>query len=118
MARILVTDDAQFMRSILGNILRRNGYDVVEACNGEEAIDKALSGNFDLVTLDITMPVLDGLSALKAIKSTKPEQKVIMVSAMGQKAMVTEAVKAGAVDFIVKPFKADKVLKAVSKVLK
>lgn len=118
MARILVTDDAQFMRNILGNILRRNGYDVVEACNGKEAIDKALSGNFDLVTLDITMPVLDGLSALKVIKSTKPEQKVIMVSAMGQKAMVTEAVKAGAVDFIVKPFKADKVLKAVNKVLK
>lgn len=114
--RILIVDDAVFMRMKLKDILEKNGYEVVaEAQNGVEAIEKYKSENPDLVTMDITMPELDGVSALKEIKKINPNAKVIMCSAMGQQSMVMEAIQAGAVDFIVKPFETDRVIKSLEK---
>ncbi|MBE3595459.1 MAG: response regulator [Hydrogenibacillus sp.] len=116
--RILVVDDAAFMRMMLKDILTKNGYEVVgEAPDGEKAVDMYKELNPDLVTMDITMPEKDGISALKEIKSLDPSAKVIMCSAMGQQAMVIEAIQAGAKDFIVKPFQADRVLEAVRKAI-
>ena len=117
MANILITDDTMFMRKMLGDILRKAGHTVVEAGNGIECVEILKKQDFDLVTLDITMPEMDGLAALKEIKSFKPNQKVIMVSAMGQQVMVVDAVKSGASDFIVKPYDKDKLLESVSRVL-
>ncbi len=114
--RILIVDDAVFMRMKLKDILEKNGYEVVaEAQNGAEAIEKYKSENPDLVTMDITMPELDGVSALREIKKINPNAKVIMCSAMGQQSMVMEAIQAGAVDFIVKPFETDRVIKSLEK---
>jgi len=116
--RVLVTDDALFMRTTLKNILLQNGYEVCgEAANGKEAVELFTSLKPDIVTMDITMPEMDGISALKAIREIDPEAKVIMCTAMGQKNMVVEAVQAGAKDFIVKPFQPDRVLAAVSKLV-
>lgn len=115
---ILIVDDAAFMRMMIKDILEKNGYNVVgEAENGNVAVEKYKELNPDLVTMDITMPEKDGITALKEIKEYDPDAKVIMCSAMGQQAMVIDAIQAGAKDFIVKPFQADRVLEAVSKAL-
>ncbi|AFH62557.1 response regulator [Paenibacillus caseinilyticus] len=118
MAKILVVDDAAFMRMTLKDILTKGGHEVIgEAENGEIAITKYDELKPDLVTMDITMPVMEGIDALKGIKAKHPGAKVIMCSAMGQQHMVVQAVSAGAKDFIVKPFNPDRVLEAVNKVV-
>lgn len=117
MARICVCDDAAFMRMMIKDILTKGGHDVVgEAENGKIAVEKYNELKPDLVTMDITMPEMDGLEALKTIRASDPNAKVVMCSAMGQQAMVIEAIQAGAKDFIVKPFQADKVLTSIEKV--
>ncbi|MDE1548301.1 response regulator [Jeotgalibaca caeni] len=114
---ILIVDDAAFMRMKLKDILQKNGYTVVgEAQNGIEAVQLYQEVQPDLVTMDITMPEMDGIDALKKIKSIDPAAKVIMCSAMGQQGMVMDAIKAGAIDFIVKPFDTTRVIKSISKV--
>lgn len=116
--RVLIVDDAAFMRMMLKDILNKNGYDVCgEACNGNEALEKYKELKPDLVTLDITMPEKDGISALKDIMAFDSNAKCVMCSAMGQQAMVIEAIQSGAKDFIVKPFQADRVLESIRKVL-
>lgn len=116
--RILIADDALFMRVTLKNILAKAGYEVVgEAANGYESIEMYKKIKPDLVTMDITMPEMDGISAVRQIKQHDPNAKIIMVTAMGQKHMVMEAVSAGARDFIVKPFQPEKVVEAVQKLL-
>ena len=113
---ILICDDAAFMRMMLKDILVKEGYDVVgEAVNGADGVDKYNSLKPDLVTMDITMPEMDGIAALKAIKASDPAAKVVMCSAMGQQAMVVESIQAGARDFIVKPFQKDRVIEAIKK---
>lgn len=115
---ILICDDAAFMRMMIKDILTKNGYNVVgEAENGAKAVEKYLELKPDLTLMDITMPELDGIGALKKIKENDPAATVIMCSAMGQQAMVIESIQAGAKDFIVKPFQADRVLEAVKKVV-
>lgn len=116
--RILVVDDAAFMRMMVKDILGKNGYEVVgEAENGLVAVDKYKELKPDLVTMDITMPEMDGISAVKAITALDQSAKIIMCSAMGQQSMVIDAIQAGAKDFIVKPFQPERVLEAVSKAL-
>ena len=108
---ILICDDAAFMRMMIKDILTKNGYNVVgEAENGVKAIEAYSECNPDLVLMDITMPEMDGIGALKAIKEKDPNACVIMCSAMGQQAMVIESIQAGAKDFIVKPFQPDRVI--------
>ena len=115
---ILICDDAAFMRMMIKDILTKNGYNVVgEAENGVKAIDAYQEFNPDLVLMDITMPEMDGIDALKGIREKDPNACVIMCSAMGQQAMVIEAIQSGAKDFIVKPFQAERVLEAVKKVI-
>jgi len=115
---VLVVDDAAFMRMMIKDILSKNGYAVVgEAENGAVAIEKYRELKPDLVTMDITMPEMDGISAVKEIKKIEPAAKIIMCSAMGQQAMVIDAIQAGAKDFVVKPFQPERVLEAVSKAL-
>ncbi|EHM09605.1 response regulator with CheY-like receiver, AAA-type ATPase, and DNA-binding domains [Thermanaerovibrio velox DSM 12556] len=116
--RVLIVDDAAFMRMMLKDILTKNGFEVVgEAENGKVAVQMYTELKPDVVTMDITMPEMDGLAAVKEIKQQDPNAKVVMVSAMGQQAMVIEAIRAGAADFIVKPFQPDRVLEALSKAL-
>ncbi|RBR31766.1 response regulator [Enterococcus cecorum] len=116
--KILIVDDAVFMRMKLKDILTKNGYEVVgEAQNGQEAFEKYQATNPDVVTMNITMPDVDGLEALKMIRAHDPNAKVIMCSAMGQQGMVMDAIKSGAKDFIVKPFDTDRVINAITKVL-
>ena len=118
MAKILIVDDAAFMRMMIKDILTKNGYEIAaEAENGQKAVEKYQETNPDLVLMDITMPEMDGIQALKNIKEVDAGAKVIMCSAMGQQAMVIEAIQSGAKDFIVKPFQADRVLEAVKKVV-
>ena len=118
MARIMIVDDAAFMRMMVKDILTRNGYEVIaEAVNGNDAITKYREIKPDLVTMDITMPELSGIEALKVIKSEDPNARVLMCSAMGQQALVIEAIQSGAKDFIVKPFQAERVIEAVKKAL-
>ena len=115
---ILICDDAAFMRMMIKDILTKNGYNVAgEAENGAKGVEKYNELKPDLVLMDITMPEMDGIEALKAIKSADSNAKVIMCSAMGQQAMVIESIQAGAKDFIVKPFQADRGLEAVKKVV-
>ena len=115
---ILICDDAAFMRMMIKDILTKNGYTVIgEAENGLRAVEKYNELNPDLVLMDITMPEMDGIQALKKIKENDSSASVIMCSAMGQQAMVIESIQSGAKDFIVKPFQADRVLEAVKKVL-
>ena len=118
MAKILIVDDAAFMRMMIKDILTKNGYEVVaEAANGVEAVELYKSHQPDLVTMDITMPEMDGIEAVKQIKAVNPAATGLMCSAMGQQSMVMDAIKAGANDFIVKPFQADRVLEAVKKIV-
>ena len=115
---ILICDDAAFMRMMIKDILSKNGYTVVgEAENGAKAVEKYGELKPDLVLMDITMPEMDGIQALKKIKEADANATVIMCSAMGQQAMVIESIQSGAKDFIVKPFQADRVLEAVKKAI-
>lgn len=115
---ILVVDDAAFMRMMIKDVLTKNGFEVVgEAENGARAIEKFKELDPALTIMDITMPEIDGIQAVKEIKKLDANAKVIMCSAMGQQAMVIEAIQAGAKDFIVKPFQADRVIEAVKKVM-
>lgn len=118
MPTVLIADDAAFMRMMIKNILTEAGYEVAgEAENGAVAVAKWKELRPDLTTMDITMPEMDGIAALKEIRSVDPEARVVMCSAMGQQSMVIESIQAGARDFIVKPFQADRVIEAVSKAL-
>lgn len=118
MANVLIVDDAAFMRMMIRNILERNGYEVKgEATNGVEAVEQYQALHPDVVTMDITMPEKDGLQALKEIRSIDSQAKVVMASAMGQQAMVIEAIQSGAVDFLVKPFDEQRVVQALKKVV-
>lgn len=115
---ILICDDAAFMRMMIKDILTKNGYSIAgEAENGIRAVEKYNETKPDLVMMDITMPEMDGIQALKRIKSTDPGANIIMCSAMGQQAMVIESIQCGAKDFIVKPFHADRVIEAVKKAI-
>ncbi|TWH48608.1 MULTISPECIES: response regulator [Sporomusa] len=114
--KVLIVDDAAFMRMMIKDILSKNGYDVVgEAENGLKAVEKYQELKPDLTTMDITMPEMDGIAAVKEIKKMDASAIIIMCSAMGQQAMVIEAIQSGARDFIVKPFQPDRVLEAVRK---
>ena len=116
--RVMVVDDASFMRMVLKDMLVRNGHDVIaEATNGKEALDRYKECKPDLVTMDITMPDVDGIEGVKLIKGFDPNAKIIMCSAMGQEPMVKDAVIAGARDFIVKPFKEDRIVAAITKLV-
>lgn len=116
--KVLVVDDAAFMRMMIKDILRKGGYEVVgEAEDGAKAVDKYKELHPDLVTMDITMPDMDGITAVKEIKKVDGNALIIMCSAMGQQAMVIDAIQAGAKDFVVKPFQPERVLEAVRKVL-
>lgn len=117
MKTILICDDSAFMRNMLAATLRNASYNVVgEAGNGVEAVAKYKELHPDIVTMDITMPEMDGIEALKNIKAYDANANVIMCSAMGQQAMVIEAIQAGAKDFIVKPFQNEKVIASVERV--
>ncbi len=115
--RVLIVDDAAFMRMLLKDIIIKGGYEVVgEASNGAEAVEKYKELKPDIVTMDITMPDMNGIEATKKIMEIDPNANVIMCSAMGQQMMVVEAIQAGAKDFIVKPFQQGRVVEALSKV--
>ncbi|MCW2277931.1 response regulator [Heliophilum fasciatum] len=116
--RILIVDDAAFMRMMVKDILTKNGYQVVaEAENGAIAVERWKEHKPDLTTMDITMPEMDGINAVRAIRAIDPNARIVMCSAMGQQAMVIDAIQAGAKDFIVKPFQPARVLEAVRKAL-
>ncbi|WP_372994068.1 response regulator [Lutispora sp.] len=115
---ILIVDDAAFMRMMIKDVLVKNGFTIAgEAENGLKAVEKYKELSPELVIMDITMPEVDGIQAVKEIKKINPSAKIIMCSAMGQQAMVIEAIQAGAKDFIVKPFQAERIIEAVKKVL-
>ncbi len=114
---VMIVDDAAFMRATLKDLLTKGGFEVVcEAVNGKDAVDKFKVHKPDLVTMDITMPEMDGLEALKCIMELDPNANVVMCSALGQQTSVLESIKSGAKDFIVKPFQAERVLEALKKV--
>ena len=117
MAKVLVVDDAQFMRMRAVKLLTQNGYECIEAENGIEAVDKYKSERPDAVMLDITMPDMDGLEALKQIQKIDSNAKVAMVTAMGQQSIVMEAIKAGANGYLLKPVMPDKLKEGVMKAL-
>jgi len=118
MSKILVVDDVAFMRMMIKDNLKKAGYsDFAEAGDGEDAVNKYAELRPDLVLLDITMPQKDGIQTLQAIKQINPQAKVVMCSAMGQESMVVEAIKLGALDFIVKPFKPERLIQTVKNVL-
>ncbi len=117
MATIMIVDDAAFMRLKCSQLLTQNGYKVIEASNGAEALAKYKELKPDGILLDITMPDMDGLTALKELMALDNNAKVAMVTAMGQQSIVIEALKSGAKDFVVKPFDPDRVLAAIKKML-
>lgn len=118
MKKVLIVDDAAFMRTSIRRMLEKNGFEIVgEAENGLVGIEKYKQFNPDVVTMDITMPEMDGIGALKSIKQYDPMAKVIMVTAMGQEPMIMDAVVNGAKSFIVKPFKEGLVVETLNKVL-
>lgn len=118
MAKVLVVDDAAFMRMVIKDILTKGGHEVVgEAENGKVAVFKYQELHPDIVTMDITMPEMDGIEAVRQIKKHNGTAKIVMCSAMGQQGMVVEAIQAGAKDFVVKPFQSDRVLEALQKAL-
>lgn len=115
--RILVVDDAMFMKKMLEGILTKHGHTIVgEASNGREALNEYKKHNPDLVTMDITMPEVDGIEGVKLIKAFDKDANIIMCSAMGQQVMVIDAIQAGAKDFIVKPFDEGRIISAISKI--
>lgn len=117
--KILIVDDAVFMRRMLSDILKEGGYDVVaEAANGKESVDQYKKSRPDAVTMDIIMPEMGGIEAVKEIVKHDKAAKILMVSAMGQQQLVVEAIQAGAKDFVVKPFEPSRVLSAVERLLK
>ena len=117
MARILVVDDAAFMRMRCKKLLIQLGHEVTEAATGTQAVAAYKANPPDMVLLDITMPDMDGITALKEIRAFDPNARVAMVTAMGQQSMVMEALKAGARDFVIKPFDQDRVLAAINKIM-
>ena len=117
MARILIVDDAEFLRVRISKMLIGNGHQVIEANNGLVALNTYKTEHPDVVLMDITMPEMDGLQALKEIRAIDPKAKVVMLTALGQESVVLEAIKSGARDFVVKPFEPDRVLNAIRKAL-
>lgn len=117
MSKVLIADDAAFMRMRCAKLLTDNGYEVVEAQDGAQAVQLYLLTWPDVVLMDITMPKMDGLTALKEIRTLNPRARVAMVSAMGQQSIVLDAIKSGAADFVVKPFDPSRVLSVVQKLL-
>ncbi|RLI75831.1 two-component system response regulator [Archaeoglobales archaeon] len=118
MPKVLIVDDTAFMRKLLRNILFSGGFDIVgEAENGKQAVELYKQHKPDLVTMDIVMPEMNGIEALKQIKSIDPQAKVVMCTAVGQEQMVKAAIKLGAKGYIIKPFQAPKVIEEVKKVL-
>ncbi len=117
MAKILIVDDAEFLRVRISKMLSSEGFEIIEAENGALAVEHYKADQPDLVLMDITMPEMDGLSALKAIRAIDAKAQVIMLTALGQESVVLEAIRSGARDFIVKPFDRDRVMGAISKLL-
>lgn len=118
MSKILIVDDAIFMRKVIRDLLKKNNYDdIVEAKDGIEAVEVYREHRPDLVIMDITMPSLDGIETIKELRKLDENVAILMCSAMGQEAMVKDALKYGAKDFVVKPFKPERVLTAVKKLL-
>ena len=117
MAKILIADDAAFMRMKSATLLRELGHEVLEAEDGQQAVDMFTEHTPDAVLLDITMPVKDGMDALREIMGMNPQARVAMVTAMGQQQVIMEAIKAGAKDFVVKPFDADRIQSALWKLV-
>ncbi|MFC0298148.1 response regulator [Geobacillus jurassicus] len=118
MAAVLIADDAKFMRVTLARILEKANHTVAgEAENGKEAVELYRRLRPDLVIMDITMPIMNGIEAVRAIKEIDPGAKIIICSALGQQRMVVEAIEAGAADFIVKPFEETRVLEAIARLL-
>lgn len=117
MAKVLIVDDAAFMRIRCSKLLKENGHEVVEAENGLVAIEKYKAESPDMVFMDVTMPEMDGITAVSEIKKIDGNAKIAMLSAMGQQSMVMDAIKAGAKDFVVKPFQPDKVLATIKKLV-
>src|SRR3981189_2205780 len=117
MAKILVVDDAAFMRVRAAKVLQDNGHEVAQAENGREAVKQYIEWRPDAVLMDITMPEMDGLAALKEIRKIDPDARVAMVTAMGQQAIVMEALRSGARDFVLKPFQPERMLAALQKLL-
>ena len=118
MAKILTVDDAAFMRKVIKDTLSKAGYtEIFEAEDGAMAVEKYNEIKPDLVLMDITMPNMDGLEALKAMRAKNGSANIVMCSAMGQEAMVIDAIQSGAKDFIVKPFKSDRILKTVTSIV-
>ncbi len=116
--KILLVDDATFMRTTIKSCLSKAGYtNLMEAADGQQAVEAFQAEKPDLIIMDITMPNMDGIQALEAIKKLDPSAKIVMCSAMGQETMVVQAIQLGALDFIVKPFKPDRILKTVAKIL-
>ncbi len=115
MAKILIVDDAQFLRVRISRMLTTDDHEIVEAENGVKAVDVYKTARPDIVLMDITMPEMDGLAALKEIRRFDPDANVIMLTALGQESIVLEAIKAGARDFVVKPFERARVLSAIDK---
>lgn len=117
MAKILIVDDAEFLRLRISKMLSGEGHEIIEAENGQVAVNTYKSVHPDMVLMDITMPEMDGLTALKEIRNFDPKAKVVMLTALGQESVVLEAIKSGARDFMVKPFERDRVLSAITKLL-
>ena len=114
MAKILIVDDAEFLRVSISKMLVGGGHEVIEADNGLNAVNTYKSAKPDVVLMDITMPEMDGLAALKEIRAADPNARVVMLTALGQESMVLEAIKSGAKDFVVKPFEPERVLAAIT----
>jgi two-component system chemotaxis response regulator CheY len=117
MAKIMVVDDSEFMRKVLRNILEAGGHKVIEAKSADEAYERFLKENPDVITMDIVMPNKDGIEAVRRLKEARGKVKIIMISALGHQKTVMRSLEAGAVDFIIKPFTADDVLESVNAVL-
>jgi two-component system chemotaxis response regulator CheY len=117
-ARVLIVDDAVVMRMMIKGILSKNGFEIVgEAQNGAEAIEKYKSLRPDVVTMDMVMPGVDGIAAVRAIVADDPDAKIVMCTSMGQEALLNEAIEAGAKTYITKPFQPAKILESIGKVL-
>lgn len=117
MSKILIVDDAEFLRVRISKMLSGEGFEILEAENGARAVEMYKSTHPDLVLMDITMPEMDGLTALKEIRTYDPQARVVMLTALGQESVVLEAIKSGARDFIVKPFERERVMGAIFKLL-